>query len=62
MNYTEAIQELEEIVQEIETGKISVDDLSEKVSRAAELTNHCKGILKKTEVDVEQILKELNDD
>ncbi len=33
-SYTEAIVELEQIVEEIENDDISVDDLSEKVKRA----------------------------
>lgn len=61
MTYTEAITELENIVKDLETGNISVDELSEKVNRAAELLKICKSFLKKTEVDVEEILKELED-
>ena len=37
VNYTEAFHELQQIVDEIEKGEISVDDLSTKVKRAAEL-------------------------
>lgn len=61
MTYTESINELEEIVNELENGNISIDDLSEKVNRATELLKICKGFLKKTEVDVEEILKELEE-
>jgi exodeoxyribonuclease VII small subunit len=41
-NYTEAFEELQEIVLEIEQGEISVDSLSEKVKRAAILIKICK--------------------
>ena len=44
-NYTEAFEELQEIVLEIEQGEISVDALSEKVKRAAVLIKICKAKL-----------------
>jgi exodeoxyribonuclease VII small subunit len=58
-NYTEAFEELQEIVGEIEQGEISVDELSEKVKRAAVLIKICKAKLTNTEEDVAKILKEL---
>jgi len=58
-NYTEAFQELQAIVAEIENGEISVDQLSEKVKRAALLIRICKDKLTATEGDVNQVLKEL---
>ena len=62
MNYTDAYQELMDIVQEIENGDISVDELSEKVKRASMLLRFCKEKLKQTEVDVDQILKDLSEE
>ncbi len=59
MKYTEAFNELQEIVLEIEKGEISVDQLSEKVKRAALLIKICKSKLANTEEDVNKILKEL---
>jgi exodeoxyribonuclease VII small subunit len=59
-NYTEAFAELQTIVTEIEQGEISVDDLSNKVKRAALLINICKTKLTTTEEDVNKILKELD--
>lgn len=58
-NYTEAFEELQTIVSEIEQGEISVDELSEKVKRAAQLIKICKSKLTTTEEDVNKILKEL---
>jgi exodeoxyribonuclease VII small subunit len=57
--YTEAYEELQNIVSEIEGGEISVDELSGKVKRAAVLIKICKNKLTSTEEDVNQILKEL---
>ena len=59
MNYTDAFDELQEIVEHMENGEITVDELSLKVKRAAELIKICKQKLTTTEEDVNQILKEL---
>jgi exodeoxyribonuclease VII small subunit len=58
--YTEAFDELQRIVSEIEQGEISVDELSEKVKRAAFLIKICKQKLTSTEEDVDRILRELD--
>lgn len=60
-NYTAAFEELQTIVAEIEAGEISVDELAEKVKRAAVLIQFCKTKLKTTQEDVHQILHELED-
>jgi exodeoxyribonuclease VII small subunit len=60
INYADAFQELQGIVSEIEQGEISVDELSEKVKRAALLIKICKSKLTTTEEDVNKILKELD--
>jgi exodeoxyribonuclease VII small subunit len=59
--YTEAYEELQQIVADIEDGEISVDELSIKVKRASELIKACKLKLSSTEEDVNLILKELED-
>jgi exodeoxyribonuclease VII small subunit len=59
MSYTEAFEELQHIVSEIESGEISVDELSEKVKRATYLIRICKTKLTSTEEDVSRILKDL---
>jgi exodeoxyribonuclease VII small subunit len=60
-NYVEAFEELQQIVADIEGGEISVDELSSKVKRAAELIKICKKKLSSTEEDVNTILKELEE-
>lgn len=62
IKYTEALDELQQIVAEIEDGEITVDELSIKVKRASELLKICKAKLSATEENVEQILKELEED
>ena len=59
-NYELAFEELQKIVTEIEQGEISVDELSEKVKRAALLIKFCKTKLQTTEEDVNAILTELD--
>lgn len=61
INYTNAFEELQQIVSDIEDGEITVDELSAKVKRAAELIKICKQKLSATEGDVQQILKELEE-
>ena len=61
-NYTEAFEELQRIVAEMEAGGITIDDLSEKVKRAALLIKICKTKLTTTEEEVSKILKELEED
>ncbi|MBA7515339.1 hypothetical protein ES705_07378 [subsurface metagenome] len=50
---------MQTIVSEIEEGEITVDELSAKVKRAAQLIKICKSKLISTEEDVNKILKEL---
>jgi exodeoxyribonuclease VII small subunit len=57
--YVEAFEELQRIVAEIESGEISVDELSEKVKRATALIRTCKLKLTTTEEDVNKILRDL---
>jgi exodeoxyribonuclease VII small subunit len=60
VNYTKAFAEFQEIVHDIENGEITVDVLSKKVKRAAELIKICKSKLTSTEEDVNKILRELS--
>ncbi|MFM6982834.1 MAG: exodeoxyribonuclease VII small subunit [Chitinophagaceae bacterium] len=60
-NYKDAFEELQQIVTDIEEGDISVDELSEKVKRAATLIKICKKKLSSTEADVNAILKDLEE-
>ena len=59
INYTDAFNELQEIVSDMEDGQINVDELAQKVKRATELIRICKSKLTETEGDVQKILKEL---
>lgn len=62
MTYTDAYEELQQIVSDIEDGEITVDVLSAKVKRASELIKVCKEMLTSTEEDVKKILEDLGED
>jgi exodeoxyribonuclease VII small subunit len=59
MKYTEAFEELQQIVLAMEEGQIGIDELAEKVKRATELIRICRLKLTSTEGDVQKILKDL---
>lgn len=61
VGYVEAINEIEDILAKIEDNELDVDELSEKVKRVAVLLKICKDKLRKTESEVENILKEMED-
>lgn len=56
--YTEAIGEIEAILQRLRSEELSVDDLSKEVKRASELIALCKERLLKVEQEVKTILEE----
>ena len=56
ITYAEAIAEVEQILNEIRSGGMDVDKLSDAVRRANELIGECRRILTKTEVEVEQLI------
>jgi exodeoxyribonuclease VII small subunit len=59
-SYAEAIASIEEILQQIETGGLDVDDMAMKVRQASELLKLCREKLFSTEKEIERILKEMN--
>ncbi|WP_319501171.1 exodeoxyribonuclease VII small subunit [uncultured Draconibacterium sp.] len=61
ISYSEAMAEIEEILEKIENEELDVDELAEKVKRVSVLLKTCKDKLTKTNVQVEQILKEMED-
>jgi exodeoxyribonuclease VII small subunit len=61
LSYSEAMAEIEEILEKIENEELDVDELAEKVKRVSVLLKTCKEKLTKTNEQVEQILKEMED-
>ncbi len=58
IGYSEAVIEIEQILQQIEEGELDVDQLAEKVKRATELIKICKLKLRNTEDEVNKILED----
>ncbi len=56
LSYTEAYNELQLIAENLESGKYSVDEISEKIKRAAELVNYCKTKLRTIETEIDEAL------
>ncbi len=61
VSYSEAMAEIEEILEKIENEELDVDELAEKVKRVSSLLKTCKDKLTKTNEQVEQILKEMEE-
>lgn len=60
ITYTEAFEELKEIVDQLENDGISVDELTEKMKRATVLMKICRDKLTKTEEEVNKTIAELS--
>ncbi len=54
--YKDAVEELESILHEIETGETDIDVLSEKVKRALFLIQLCRARLKHTDDEVRKLI------
>ncbi len=61
-SYKEAFTELENIVRQIDSDELDVDELSDKVKRATELLTFCRKKLLSTEKEIEDILKKIEED
>ena len=61
ITYNETVNEIEEILNKIEQEEFDVDELAEKVKRVSTLLKICKDKLMKTNEQVEQILKEMDE-
>ncbi len=57
--YATAYEELQKILEALDQGEVDVDELSEKVKRAAELIEFCQKRLKDTELQVKRVMDKL---
>ena len=58
MTYKSAFDELQEILKNIESGEVEIDELSKHIKRASELLGFCKNSLRDIETDINDIMKE----
>ena len=55
ISYTDAIKELEQILESLRSGKVEINDLSTTVKRANELVEECRRQLALTRAELEKI-------
>lgn len=55
-SYQNAYDELMKIIERLQGDEISLDNLSEEVSKATKLLTHCKEKLRKVEKEIEESL------
>lgn len=58
LSYQTAMEELQTIVAQLEANAIGIDELSEKVKRAAELVDFCQQKLRTTEQEMDNLFEE----
>ena len=58
-SFNEAIGEIENILQNIESGELDLDKLSQEVRKASELIKQCQKKLRSTEEEINSIFKDL---
>ena len=59
IGYADAVSELEEILGELEADDVDVDRLAERVRRAADLIELCRGRLTDARVEITRIVADL---
>jgi len=59
--FEQALSELENLVEQLESGELSLDQSLQQFKRGVELTRHCQGILEQAQQIVEQLI-ETNDE
>ncbi|TAN39851.1 MAG: exodeoxyribonuclease VII small subunit [Nitrospirae bacterium] len=62
LTYSQALNELEKIVSEIEAEEVDVDLLAEKIKRASLLISFCKAKLRTAEDEVKKVLTALDEE
>ena len=55
ISYTDAIKELEQILENLRSGKVEISDLPPTVKRANELVEECRRQLMLTRAEIEKI-------
>lgn len=60
-SYSEALEEIQFLVDTIENEELDIDELAVKVKRVCLLIKQCKEKLHETETEIDQALKELKE-
>jgi len=62
LSFSEAVDEVEEILSRLEREAVDIDDLSTEVKRAVELIQVCRAKLDKTDTEVRELVADLQSD
>lgn len=54
--FEQSLSELENLVEQLESGDLSLDQSLKQFKRGVELTRHCQGILEQAQQVVEQLI------
>ncbi len=54
--FEQALSELETLIEQLESGELSLDQSLKQFKRGVELTRHCQGILDQAQQVVEQLI------
>lgn len=58
ISYSKSLDELQKILTDLESENVEIDKLAESVKRATELIKMLRSKLKKTEIEIKEIVKE----
>ena len=58
MTYSQALEDINEIILEIESGKVDIDELTDKLKKAKKLFEFCQKKLKTTQNSIDGLLSE----
>ncbi|HCC70065.1 MAG TPA: exodeoxyribonuclease VII small subunit [Bacteroidales bacterium] len=59
LTFNRAVEELEKILEQIESGEMDVDELTGKVKHASDLLRLCQSKLRETEEEIDKIIEEM---
>lgn len=62
LSFSQALEQLEEILNRIEGEEIDIDELATELRRGAQLLELCRGKIRRAEVEVTQIVQSLEDE
>ena len=55
-DFEKSLEELESLIEQLESGDLSLDQSLQQFKRGVELTRHCQGVLEKAQQTVEQLI------
>jgi exodeoxyribonuclease VII small subunit len=55
-DFEKSLEELEQLVEQLESGDLSLDESLKQFRRGVELTRHCQSVLERAQQTVEQLL------